>query len=315
MFNKLLNKKLKMAQDELLVWRERQNSIESEMLTMTVNVDMIITGINKNFANLVGYQQEALIGASLGMLSPSYVKELSCYKRFMNAISAGVAVSDDYRYITAEEKMVWIHAAWCPTKNASGMVTSMSCYGLDATKAIDAAREDSELIEALLRSTAVIEFDLSGKILTANSAFLNAVGYSLKQLEGKHHSIFCEPAYTSSSEYHEFWNTLNSGNFVASRFKRIDSSGHEVWLEATYNPVHDTRGKLYKVVKFATVVTDQVRREHEISSAANTAHDISQQTDVSANRGADVVQKTVGTMNKIVDQISSASEGIEALGK
>ncbi|UOB26614.1 methyl-accepting chemotaxis protein [Pseudomonas orientalis] len=79
--------------------------------------------------------------------------------------------------------------------------------------------------------------------------------------------------------------------------------------------MYDTRGNLYKIVKFATLVTQQVQREQEISSAASTAYDISQQTDISANQGAEVVQKTVGTMNKIVDQISSASEGIEALGK
>lgn len=233
----------------------------------------------------------------------------------MLAMSEGRSVSDDYRYIAADGRMVWIHAAWCPSKDENGRVTHMSCYGLDATAAMDKARENSEFIQALLRSTAVIEFDTSGKIITANANFLNAVGYSLVQLVGKHHSLFCEPAYTASAEYQQFWKTLNEGNFVANRFKRIDSSGREIWLEATYNPVYDTRGNLYKIVKFATLVTQQVQREQEISSAASTAYDISQQTDISANQGAEVVQKTVGTMNKIVDQISSASEGIEALGK
>lgn len=315
MFNKLLKKELMASQDEVKKLRELQDSVNTEMLTMTVDNNMTITEINKNFAKLVGYEQHKLIGASLGTLSPSYVKDLPCYKNFIHAISQGRAVSDDYRYITSDQRMVWIHAAWCPTKDENGYVTHMTCYGLNATTAIDKARENKEFIDALLRSTAVIEFDLSGKIITANSNFLNAVGYSLPQLSGKSHSIFCEPSYTSSLEYQQFWKTLNEGNFVANRFKRIDSSGREIWLEATYNPVYDTRGKLYKVVKFAAVVTDQVKREQEISSAASTAYDISQQTDISANRGAEVVQETVGTMNKIVDQISSASEGIEALGK
>lgn len=108
---------------------------------------------------------------------------------------------------------------------------------------------------------------------------------------------------------------LNRGEFVAGRFKRIDSSGREVWLEATYNPVHDAQGKLYKVVKFATLVTDQVAREDEVSQAASVAFEISQQTDVSAQRGADVVQNTVQTMRKISEEMQSASSGIEALGK
>lgn len=315
MFNKILNKKLLELQGELKRQQELQDSIDSEMINVTVDSNMMITSLNKNFAKLVGYDQHKLVGTSLGTLSPAYVKELPCYRNFMLAMSEGRSVSDDYRYIAADGRMVWIHAAWCPSKDENGRVTHMSCYGLDATAAMDKARENSEFIQALLRSTAVIEFDTSGKIITANANFLNAVGYSLVQLVGKHHSLFCEPAYTASAEYQQFWITLNEGNFVANRFKRIDSSGREIWLEATYNPVYDTRGNLYKIVKFATLVTQQVQREQEISSAASTAYDISQQTDISANQGAEVVQKTVGTMNKIVDQISSASEGIEALGK
>ncbi len=108
---------------------------------------------------------------------------------------------------------------------------------------------------------------------------------------------------------------LNRGEFVAGRFKRIDSNGREVWLEATYNPVHDAHGRLYKVVKFATMVTDQVAREEEVSQAASVAFEISQQTDVSAQRGADVVQNTVQTMRKISEEMQTASSGIEALGK
>lgn len=315
MFNTTLKKELTELKDDAKRQQALQEGINAEMLTLTVDSNMMITCINKNFATLVGYEQSKLIGTPLGSISPSYVKELPCYKNFTRALSEGNAVSDDYRYITADQRMVWIHATWCPIKDEKGRVTHMSCYGFDVTAAIDKARENSEFIEALLRSTAVIEFDTTGKIITANANFLNAVGYSLAQLAGKHHSLFCEPSYTASAEYQQFWKTLNDGNFVANRFKRIDSSGREIWLEATYNPVHDTRGILYKIVKFATVVTDQVQREQEISSAASTAYGISQQTDISANRGADVVQKTVGTMNKIVDQISSASEGIEALGK
>lgn len=315
MFNKSLNKELMELKGEVKRQQQLQDGVNSEMMTMTVDSNMTITRVNQNFATLVGYEQEKLLGASLGTISPTYVKELPCYKNFTRALSEGKSVSDDYRYIAANGRLVWIHAAWCPTKDEDGRVTHMTCYGVDATDSIDKARENGEFIQALLRSTAVIEFDTSGKIITANANFLNAVGYSLAQLVGKHHSIFCEPAYTSSPEYQQFWKTLNEGNFVANRFKRIDSSGRDIWLEATYNPVYDNSGKLYKIVKFATLVTDQVQREQEISTAASTAYEVSQQTDISANRGADVVQETVGTMNKIVDQISSASEGIEALGK
>lgn len=108
---------------------------------------------------------------------------------------------------------------------------------------------------------------------------------------------------------------MNRGEFVADRFKRLDSMGRTVWLEATYNPVYDTEGNLYKVVKFATVVTEQVEREAEVSQAAQTAYEISRSTDISAQRGAVVVTDTVQTMRKIADDMQSASSGVEALGK
>jgi methyl-accepting chemotaxis protein len=315
MFSKKLKQELQASTTLVKAFQGLQDSVDSEMLTVTVDKKMTITAANQNFASLVGYNLSQLIGSSLGFLSPPYVKDLVCHKNFMRGLANGSAVSDYYRYVTADGVMVWLHAAWCPIKDEGGSVTHMTCYGLDATASVNKARENEEFIQAMSRSTAVIESDLTGHILTANSNFTTGVGYSLQQLIGKHHSIFCEPAYASSPEYSEFWKTLKDGKFVAGRFKRFDSAGREVWLEATYNPVHHTEGKLYKIVKFATVVTEQVQREQEVSSAASTAYGVSQQTDVSANQGAAVVQETIGTMNKIVHQVSSASQGIEALGK
>ena len=121
--------------------------------------------------------------------------------------------------------------------------------------------------------------------------------------------------WNAHADYKAFWQKLNRGEYIADRFRRVDRNGREVWLEATYNPVHDTEGNLYKVVKFANVVTDQVMREAEVRQAAGVAYDISLQTDVSAERGASVVKDTLVTMQKITDQVQSATDGIEALGK
>lgn len=102
---------------------------------------------------------------------------------------------------------------------------------------------------------------------------------------------------------------------MAGRFSRIDSRGQVVWLEATYNPVHSPEGQLYKVVKFASVVTDQVSREAQIRQAAHVAYDISRQTDINAASGAEVVQQTVQTMKSIAGQMQSATASMQALGK
>ncbi|WP_457933588.1 methyl-accepting chemotaxis protein [Pseudomonas sp. SA195] len=141
------------------------------------------------------------------------------------------------------------------------------------------------------------------------------MGYRLEQIKGKHHRMFCERDETESPSYREFWARLNRGEFVVDRFKRVDSHGQLVWLEASYNPVHDVYGKLYKVIKFATVITEQVNRELAVSDAATIAYSTSQQTDLSAQRGAQVVQQTVEVMRRIADQMQDASDGIEALDK
>ena len=115
--------------------------------------------------------------------------------------------------------------------------------------------------------------------------------------------------------YREFWARLNRGEFVADRFKRLDAQGRVVWLEASYNPVHDAYGRLYKIIKFATVITDQVNREQAVAEAATIAFDTSRQTDHCAQRGTAVVRQTVEVMRQIARQVAEASEGIEALDR
>ncbi|RZI89252.1 MAG: PAS domain S-box protein [Pseudomonas sp.] len=141
------------------------------------------------------------------------------------------------------------------------------------------------------------------------------MNYSLAEIVGKHHRIFCDPNYVNSPAYQQLWRSLNEGQFVAERFLRFDKSGRELWLEASYNPVRDTRGQLYKIVKFAIDISEQVKHEQEVSAAAGVAYDVSRKTDDSARRGAVAVKDTVETMNRIVSQVSTASAGVEALGQ
>lgn len=315
MFNSKLKNQLQRLQDEIDALQRAQAARTHEMLEITVDRNLLITAVNRNFARWVGREQSQLLGQSLASIAPSYVKELPCFKDFQQAMSTGTGVSDEYRYITADGRMVWMRAAWCPVKSAAGAVTHMSAYGTDVTASIDKARENDEFIKALYRSTAVIEFELDGTIVAANDNFLRTVNYSLAEIVGKHHRIFCDPNYVNSPAYEQLWRSLNDGQFVAERFLRFDKSGRELWLEASYNPVRDTRGQLYKIVKFAVDISEQVKHEQEVSAAAGVAYDVSRKTDDSARRGAVAVKDTVETMNRIVSQVSTASAGVEALGQ
>src|SRR5258707_181060 len=112
-------------------------------------------------------------------------------------------------------------------------------------------------VEAISKSQAVIEFNLDGTVVTANENFLKTLGYSLSEIQGKHHSMFVEPAVRDSAAYREFWASLNRGKYQAGEYKRIGKGGKEVWIQASYNPMLDRNGKVYRVIKFATDITAQ----------------------------------------------------------
>ncbi|MEP5728100.1 MAG: PAS domain-containing protein, partial [Sulfitobacter sp.] len=114
-----------------------------------------------------------------------------------------------------------------------------------------------DLVTALNRVQAVIEFELDGTIITANENFLATVGYSLEEIVGEHHRMFCDPAYTRTDDYQDFWMKLAMGEFSAGEYKRFGKGGAEVWIHASYNPIFDADGKPYKVVKFASNITEE----------------------------------------------------------
>jgi len=315
MFNGRLKQQLEQQNGELALLRQLGDQLERQMLSLRLDADARICACNKRFAETLGYREAQLIGRPLAEIVPPYVKHLPCFHNFQAAIARFEPVSDDYRYLRADGSLAWLRVHWLPIRAASGALAYIQGYATDVTAQIEKARESEALIDALIRSTAVIQFNLDGTVITANEQFLQAMGYRLEQIVGKHHRQFCTPDEAASPQYEAFWQTLNRGEYVADRFKRVDSRGQEVWLEATYNPVHDAEGKLCKVVKFASVVTDQVHRESEVREAAAIAFEVSQQTDVSAERGAAVVQQTMHTMHRIAERMQGATASIDAVGQ
>lgn len=315
MFNTHLKQQLAAQAAELHQLRQLQESMRSSMIAVTLDADFNFTAFNDRFLSTVGYRAEQLQGRPMMEIIPRYVLELPCYRRFRTAIANFETVADDYRYLRADGTLAWLRFQWQPIRNLDASLSHIQGYAYDVSKELEIAKQNAAFIDALLRSTAVIEFNVDGTVVNANDRFLQTMGYTLEQLRGKHHRMFCMSEETSSPDYQAFWAQLNKGQFMAGRFRRVDSRGNEVWLEATYNPVYDTQDKLCKVVKFASVVTDQVRREAEVREAATVAYDISQQTDATAQRGASVVSETVGTMERISNDMQSAANVIEAIGK
>ncbi|BBP84513.1 MULTISPECIES: methyl-accepting chemotaxis protein [unclassified Pseudomonas] len=315
MFNTRLKKELEQLREENARAQQIKESIYQEMLVMEIDLQGRILSVNDNFLDELHYRHDNVIGRTLEELIPQTFHRDPNYLKMRQGLANGEHFNGAYRLLRGDGREAWLRCIWQPIRDGRGQIQSVVLCANDLTRTIETAKEHEGLINALLRSTAVIEFNLKGEVLNANHRFLDAMGYRLEQIRGKHHSIFCEPEESSSPAYREFWAKLLRGEFVVGRFKRIDAHGREVWLEASYNPVHDTNDQLYKVVKFATVITDQVNQEQAVAEAANIAYSTSQQTDATAQKGASVVSQTVNVMRLITSQVQEAAEGIEALDK
>jgi len=313
MFNTRLKQELSALREELSSLQQVRESLESEMMALTLDPEGRIESVNAIFLQEMGYQGSQLEGRLIEDLVPAHVKQDAFQLRFKNALVRGEHFAGTVRLTRGNGNEAWLRSIVQPVRSSDGRIKHISMFSSDLTRTIEASREHENLITALVRSTAVIEFDLNGNVLTANDRFLNGMGYSLAQIQGKHHRIFCEPQDANSVEYQQFWKRLNAGEFVAGRFKRVDSHGRVVWLEASYNPVLDANERLYKVVKFATVITDQVNREQAVADAASIAYSTSLHTDSSAQRGTTVVTQAVDVMRDLAKHMQQAGDGIEAL--
>ena len=315
MFNKRLKQELSALREELSSLQQVKESLESEMLVLTLDTDGRVQSVNQNFLSEMHYKSNELIGRHIEEIVPEHVKNDEFQLRFKAAMSRGEHFAGAVRLLRGTGQEAWLRSILQPVRSANGQIKHFSIFSSDLTRTIETSREHENLIGALMRSTAVIEFDLNGNVLTANDRFLSGMGYSLAQIKGKHHRMFCLPEEANSAEYQDFWRRLNAGEYVVDRFKRVDSHGRTVWLEASYNPVVDANNKLYKVVKFATVVTDQVNQEQAVAEAANIAYSTSQQTDQSAQRGSTVVNQAVEVMRDLAKHMQTAGDGIEALNE
>ncbi|KYC18476.1 chemotaxis protein [Pseudomonas sp. ABFPK] len=313
MFNNKLKQEIRQLREDLMSIEQVKNSLDSEMLVLQLDPQGRIEMVNANFESEMLYRGEQLLGRNIEDIVPAHVKTLDFHQRMKGAISRGEHLNGAFRLLRGNGQEAWLRSILQPVKNSEGRIKYFTLHSSDLTRTIETSREHESLIKALMRSTAVIEFDLDGTILTANDRFLGAVGYRLEQIRGKHHRIFCEPEEANSAGYQAFWDKLRRGEYVAERFKRIDAHGRVVWLEASYNPIFDAHDVLYKVVKFATVITDQVNQEQAVAEAADVAYNTSLGTDASARKATDVVTQSVSVMRGLEASMQEAAEGIQAL--
>jgi methyl-accepting chemotaxis protein len=170
-------------------------------------------------------------------------------------------------------------------------------------------------LAAINKSQAVIEFEMDGTIITANDNFLNAMGYALGEIEGRHHSIFLEPETRASSEYKEFWGRLNRGEYTTGQYKRVGKNGREVWIQGSYNPILNQNGVPFKVVKYAIDVTEKVMLEQAAQAQRNKTEELIHEVIESANQfaeGAKVIAESSANLSDGAQNQAAAVEEMTA---
>jgi methyl-accepting chemotaxis protein len=220
-------------------------------------MDGTILTANQNFLSALGYRLEEIKGKHHSMFVPADQRDSADYRAFWAALNRGEYQSAEYKRIAKGGREVWIEASYNPVLDGNNKPVKVVKFAIDITQKKIRNLADAGKISAINRAQAVIEFDLDGTIVTANENFLKAMGYSLNEIQGKHHSMFVEQAEKDSAAYREFWAALNRGQYQAAEYKRLGKGGKEVWILASYNPVLDENGKPFGVVKFATDVTAQ----------------------------------------------------------
>jgi methyl-accepting chemotaxis protein len=254
-----------LSKEELL---SRIEAINRSNALIYFDLDGVILGVNDIFLETMGYDigtHDELIGKHHSIfICEEYATSLE-YEKFWDILRSGKFYQGEFERRKKDGNLVNLQATYNPIFDENGKITKIMKVATNITSIIDSKKQ----IEAINKSTAIINFDINGFILDANDIFLQAMGYKIDEKDnviGKHHSIFVSYEYSKSDEYIEFWERLKKGNFFDGIFERKKVDGSTIYLQATYNPIFDSKGNTTNVVKIATDITESVNNKLKIEA-------------------------------------------------
>ncbi|GAA2504752.1 methyl-accepting chemotaxis protein [Winogradskya humida] len=239
------------------------NAIGRSQAVIEFDLSGVILSANQNFLNTMGYTLDEVIGQHHRLFVTEEEARSAQYRNFWQAMARGEFESGEYKRVAKNGREIWLQASYNPIFDLDGRPFKVVKYASEVTEAKIKSAEYVGKVTAIGRAQATVEFDLDGRILEANENFLSVVGYKIDEVRGQHHRIFMEAEAARSAEYQRFWERLGRGEYEAGEYKRIGKGGKEVWLLASYNPIFDLDGRPFKVVKYATDVTEGKLRNAE----------------------------------------------------
>ena len=244
-------------------------AINRAQAVIEFDLDGTILAANTNFLSVMGYAPDEVLGRKHVMFIPLEERDTPAYRAFWEALRRGEFQAAEFRRLGKDGREVWIQASYNPVLDPAGRLVKVVKFATDITAAKQRSADHEGQIAAINRVQAVIEFALDGTILAANPLFLSTMGYTLDEVRGRRHAMFMPLDEADIPAYRAFWEALRRGEFQVAEFRRLAKGGREVWIRASYNPVLDPAGRPVKVVKFATDITEEMRRRTVLSLVAD----------------------------------------------
>ncbi len=250
---------------------------------------------NENFLRIFGYTNDEIAGADHGMFLEPRKRDPAREQAFWSALNRGEFFTGEFEQVDKHGNIVWMQSTFNPIFDAEGKVYKVAVFSSNITEKKRLSLDYERKLAAISRSQGVIEFSPDGIILDANQNMLSALGYTLDEVKGRHHRIFVDPDYAESAEYKKFWEQLTRGEFHFELYMRIHKSGRQIWIQASYNPVFDAEGKVYKIIKFAADATQQVKLRKQAAELEE--------------RSKQAAAEMQGKVSSLLQVVSAAAEG------
>jgi methyl-accepting chemotaxis protein len=276
-------------------------------------MDGTIITANDKFLQSMGYSLDEVQGRHHSMFVEPAVQTSAEYAEFWAGLNRGEYSTGEYKRVGKNGREVWIQGSYNPIIDQQGKPFKVVKFATDVTEQKLKNADFESQLAAISKSHAVIEFEMDGTIITANEIFLNVMGYTLEEIQGRHHLMFVEPEMRESAEYKEFWAKLNRGEHAQAEYRRIGKGGKEIWIQGSYNPIFDLNGRPCKVVKYATDVTRRVTLEHAAEQQRKQSEELIRDVIDSANQFAEGARVIAESSANLSDGAQNQAASVEEM--
>lgn len=278
---------------------QRVQGLNQTQMMIEYLPDGEVSEVNQLYLQAFGVTEQDTKGSKLDTLYAADDAQAEKDRRMWERLQSGESVVGTFRHRAPDGRDIWLRGSYTPILSPTQAVSSIVLYASDETDHQTTSIEVAHRLDALNMLQSVIEYDVSGTVLHANEAFLKTFGYSLREVVGQHHSMFCSPDYIQTEEYRDRWRDLAKGNDFAGRVRRVGRFDRDVHLYATYHALRDVDGVVTKIVECSFEISRLVDLEQRVAASAD---DISEKM----GNAAQVVEKVGVSATGLVEATSSS---------